>query len=105
MGMASEVVGGPAFQPGFESVLEEIRNEREYQNGRWGTDFDDKNTLNDWVTYIATYCGRASQFASPPSNQRRDMLKVAALAVAACEAFDRNGGFAPRHYEEQIPQG
>lgn len=30
------------------------------------------------------------------------MLKVAALAVAACEAFDRNGGFAPRHYEDGV---
>jgi hypothetical protein len=33
-------------------------------------------------------------------EQRNNMLKVAALAVAALETFDRNDGFAPRHYDE-----
>lgn len=88
--------------PYLTRVLEDIKAERDYQDSRWGTEFDDKNTINDWVTYIATYCGRASSFSASPSQQRRDMLKVAALAVAACEAFDRNGNFAPRHYEEMV---
>lgn len=35
MGTESEVVGGPVFPPGLDSVLEEVRHEREYQDGRW----------------------------------------------------------------------
>lgn len=83
-------------------VLEEIKAERDYQDRHWGPDFDDKNTLNDWVTYITQYCARASSFQTSPNGQRFAMVKVAALAVAACEAFDRNGSFAPRHYEDQV---
>ena len=83
-----------------QHVLGEIKAEREYQDNRWGTDFDDKNDLDNWIRYIVTYCGRASQ--GSPLRQRRDMMKVAAIAVAACEAFDRNGTFPSRHYEDLV---
>ena len=86
-------------------VLDEIRAEREYQNGEWGTEFDDKNTLNDWVTYIANYASQAAGMETPPEDQRKNMLKVATLAVAAVESFNRNGQFAPRHYEDRVPAG
>lgn len=87
----------------LDKVLDEIREERVYQDGKWGTDFDDHNTLNDWVTYIAMYCGRAANIGATPNLQRESMRKVATLAVAACECFDRNSGFAPRHYEDKVP--
>jgi len=82
----------------LQKVLEEVKAEREYQDRCWGTDFDDKNTLDNWVSYIVTYGGRSR--IGKPVQQRRDMLKVAAIAVAACEAFDRNGRFPPRHYDD-----
>ena len=82
----------------LQKILEEIKEERDYQDTRHGIDFDDKNGLDNWIRYIITYCGRASQ--GPPSIQRRGMLKVAAIAVAACEAFDRNGSFPPHYYED-----
>ena len=84
----------------LQKILGEIKAEREYQARRWANDFDDKNNLDNWIRYIGTYCSRAAQ--GPPSQQRRDMMKVAAIAVAACEAFDRNGSFPPRHYEELV---
>jgi hypothetical protein len=37
---------------------------------------------------------------SPAATQREGILKAATILVAALEAFDRNNGFAPRHYEE-----
>jgi hypothetical protein len=84
----------------FQKILEEVKAEREYQNRLWGTDFDNLNDLDNWARYIMTYCARAVDTRATPANQRRDMMKVAAIAVAACEAFDRNGHFPPRRYEE-----
>lgn len=89
----------------FNTVLEEIRAEREYQDGEWGTKFDDNNTLNDWVTYIMIYMGQAAGMEASPEDQRKNMLKAATLAVAAVESFDRNEQFAPRHYEDRVPAG
>lgn len=86
----------------LQKVFDEIQAERNYQNRGWGDEFDNKNSLDNWVSYIITYCGRASNFQASPSQQRRDMMKVAALAVAACESFDRNGSFPPRHYENIV---
>jgi len=87
---------------GMEKVLEEIKKERERQESHWGTDFDDKNTLNDWVAYIMIKAGQAASMFSSPEKQRENLLKTAALAVAACEAFDRNNGFPERHYEDMV---
>ncbi|MHC4188374.1 MAG: hypothetical protein ACYSUB_01640 [Planctomycetota bacterium] len=86
-----------------QKVLEEIQAERDYQDRLWGTEFDDQNDLDNWIRYIVTYSARAAQ--APSEQQRRDMVKVAAIAVAACEAFDRNKGFPPRHYEDIIANG
>ncbi len=84
----------------FQKILEEVMAERKYQDRLWGTDFDDLNDLDNWARYVMTYCARATDPRATPAKQRRDMMKVAAIAVAACEAFDRNGHFPPRHYEE-----
>jgi len=83
-----------------EKIFKEINEEREYQNSRWGTEFDDKNTLNDWNMYIGMYGGYAAEIGKSKEHQRKYMSKVAALAVAALETFDRNDGFAPRHYDK-----
>jgi hypothetical protein len=83
------------------TLFDQIATERQYQDQRWGTEFDDKNTLNDWAAYINVYLTRAlcMENVGKPENQRIAMVKVAALSVAALEAFDRNGKFAPRHYD------
>lgn len=84
-----------------ERIFNQIAKERAYQEGKWGSKFDDKNTLNDWLAYIAGYGARASNIDVDKIVQRAAMVKVAALAVAALETFDRNGGFAPRHYDQR----
>ena len=80
-------------------IYDEIKQERDYQDGKWGTAFDDKNTVNDWTAYIAQRTGQSSAIGATKEEQRKQMLKAAAIAVAALEAFDRNNGFAPRHYD------
>lgn len=80
-------------------VYKEIQDERAYQDGKFGVAFDDENTINDWGTYINIYLAKATAMATPNSEQRKQMVKVAALAVAALQTFDRNGGFSSRHYD------
>lgn len=86
----------------IEKIFDEIVKERNYQDSKWGTAFDDKNTLNDWCVYIVEYLGRASSFVNVDdlANQRRLLLKAVTIGVAALEAFDRNKKFASRHYEK-----
>jgi hypothetical protein len=72
--------------------LAEVQAERDYQTGKWGTSFDDQNTPHQWMAYISSYGSR--HLAGNPALVdraafREDMKKVAALAVAAMEAFDR----------------
>lgn len=78
-----------------EKVFELIRIERRYQDGLWGKDFDDKNTPNDWVAYIAHYLGKAVLFPFNKDKFRNALIKVAALAVAILERED----YASRHYD------
>lgn len=84
----------------LETIVNAVATERAYQNLKWGEAFDNKNTVNDWVAYINIYAAKATDMAATKPVQRSAMLKVAALAVAALEAFDRNEGFPPRHYDK-----
>lgn len=80
-----------------ESIFVAISAERDYQDSKWGSAFDDKNTPNDWVAYIASYLGRAVTIPWNANIFREGLLKVAALCVAALERGDE---FAPRHYDK-----
>lgn len=78
------------------SVYDEIRAEREYQVNKWGTDADDTvNTPNDWVAYISHHASRWFKGGFLPytggnvEDFRTQMVKTAALAVAAVESLDR----------------
>lgn len=70
-----------------KSILQEVHLERSQQP----LDFLDRGHMrNDWVALIAAYSGRAG--ARIARNEQEDfrkcMIKVAALAVAAVEAYD-----------------
>jgi hypothetical protein len=82
-------------------LFKEIELERAYQDNKWGDEFDKKNTINDWASYINIYLGRACEMGRPKNQQRENLIKVAALAIAALERFDENLGFAPRHYDDK----
>lgn len=83
----------------FEQVLINLRSERSYQEARWGQQFDDRNTANDWAAYIGRYVADATHFDTTPDRFQEAMLKVATLALTAVETSLRNGGPADRHYD------
>jgi len=76
-------------------VYAAIDAERAYQ-AKWGLEFDHANTPNDWVTYIVKYLGQCVTLPWNGDTFRKQMVKVAALAVAALEQYD----YAPSHYDE-----
>ena len=78
------------------SVYEEIQEEREYQNQKWGTEVDDsKNTPWMWAAYIGQYATRWTVGSFLPikrdvtNDLRTCMIKVASIAIAAVESIDR----------------
>ena len=73
-----------------------VEEERNRQQTLWRNDFDNLNTVNDWATFITRY----ANYATTGERSFHDaMVKVAAIALAAVETYDRNGGLAPCHYE------
>lgn len=76
----------------MNKAVQDVLDERAAQEARFDN-FDKTNTQNDWVAYIASYSGRAS--AKVIRNQtegqtfRANMVKTAALALAAVEAHDK----------------
>jgi len=78
------------------NIYEEIKNERSYQDTKWGHVADDTlNTPWMWSSYIAQYATKwmAGTFLPLSSNTvddfRKSMVKVASLAIAAIESIDR----------------
>lgn len=77
-------------------VYELIKSERAYQQQRWGNKADDTiNEPNDFVAYIVHHSTRWFNGGFAPydsvtvENFRKQMIKVAAIAVAAVESLDR----------------
>ncbi len=81
-------------------VYEQILEELEYQKSRWSQDFDDKNTLNDWVAYIVEYATKASSFENVNNYDAQEtaLIKTAALCFAAL-IQGSSRGWNPRHYD------
>jgi hypothetical protein len=80
----------------MEKILEELRAERDYQVGKWGTSVDDsENTPWMWAAYIGQYATRWMVGTFMPLKPdvtdqfRKCMVKVATLAIAAIESVDR----------------
>ena len=83
-----------------ESILAEVSAERDYQDEKWGgPEVDDReNGPFEWLTYICNYATKWFPGGFPPYSKetqvsyRDGLIKVAALAVAAVEQYDRKGG-------------
>jgi hypothetical protein len=75
----------------LQRVIEDVENEREHQEERWGVANDDCNTLADWLSYIQRYASLASD-SNDRAAVRHRLIQMAALAVAAAESSDRNLG-------------
>lgn len=72
----------------MNEILDQVANEREYQKTKWGG-LDLYNDEYNYAAYIGAYANR-SLVGEPEIADRRaafkaDMIKVAALAVAAIE--------------------
>jgi len=80
-----------------QQVFGEVEFERVRQDEQWGgPDHDDRLPWFEWADRIATQVrglieeARSSTKPSEPPDDFRDrMLKVAAIAVASVESFDR----------------
>lgn len=70
-------------------VMAEIAEERRRQDSKWGGPaHDDTHTLLDWWSFMQM---RMVGLAYPggKADERRDLIQIAALAVAAVESLDR----------------
>ena len=83
-------------------ILKEVQEERDHQDKKWGgPNHDDDHGPYAWVSFIINYLGKSvSEFITDDStlpyrvesrlrNFRYNMIKIAALAVAAAESADR----------------
>jgi len=75
------------------SIISERQRQEELKLGGDTEKFDATNTQNDWIAYINTYLGRATQKVA--SNEIRgekfeeNMIKAGALCLAALEAHHK----------------
>ena len=74
------------------SIYDEIKQESAWQENKWGNKFDDNHSPYHWAGFITAYTSR--HLVCDPATIhlglfRADMVKVAALAVAAIEVLDR----------------
>lgn len=68
-------------------VMNEIQNERVAQRLEYGQAGDDTLEPAEWVARLAKHVGRAVTL--DPAVFRRQLVRVAAICVAATESFDR----------------
>jgi hypothetical protein len=77
----------------MKNVVNEVTAERERQNVKFGGPAADdaRKTPEDWCNDIEAYVVWARQMhrMGSPEKYRHRMMQVAALAIAACESFDR----------------
>jgi hypothetical protein len=76
---------------GQESIIGEVIEERGRQDAEWGSVHDDGHTPGDWVAKLKRHLGLASGegVGTDLGRYRRQMIRVAALAVAALESMER----------------
>lgn len=72
-----------------QEIFTQIEKERAYQDAKWGST-DNQNDPYNWGAYINAYTSRSLIGFPGDTKARReafkaDMIKVAALAVAAIE--------------------
>ena len=75
-----------------ERALSQLEAERNRQIDKGYTpESDDTKDYNEWCNDIHAYCSWARQMCrmESPHKYRARMMQIAALAIAACESFDR----------------
>ena len=73
------------------SLWDEIQRERIAQDQKWGGPaHDNKHNSHDWVSYLTKHVGKAVMHPWDKGLFRAQMVRVAAVAIAAIEWCDRN---------------
>jgi hypothetical protein len=69
-------------------ILDEIQAERDRQDAKWGgPEHDDRHSFGDWLHYLRKHVNKA--VGEDADVFKRQMIRAAALAIAAIEATDR----------------
>lgn len=90
-----------------QQIYDLIEQERSYQDRKWGHETDDtKNTPWMWVAYLARYAtnwmhGQFDISKNDADDFRKNMIKVAAIAIAAVESLDRQRATSGHAFYEQ----
>lgn len=73
-----------------EEILEEVHGERFNQVAKWG--FPRDHGPRTWLTILMEEVGETAEasLGRDPKHAREELVQVAASAVAAIEAIDRN---------------
>ena len=77
-----------------DELLQEIKKERDYQDKKWGGEWTDNSwSASDWIAFIEKYKTNALVAAINGEKDEfvKQMIKVAALGLAAAEAAERKG--------------
>ena len=74
-----------------DDICRDVRRERLRQFKKWGQQDHDEDK---WMTILMEEVGEVARavLEEDPSNYREELIQVAAVAVAAVEAFDRKFG-------------
>lgn len=72
----------------MDKIIEEIRAERAAQDAQWGgPEHDDTHGPDEFAGFIEGQLSKCQYGRGP--NARERFIKIAALAVAAVESYDR----------------
>jgi hypothetical protein len=73
-----------------QKLYAEVEAERLAQDEKWGgPSHDDEHTVGEWVHYIEQKNGSLFCAETDPAKQRKLLVQIAALAVAAAESIER----------------
>lgn len=75
----------------FLTIAKEIRNERRSQDQTWG---EQNHTPEQWMVILTEEVGEACRavLQRRSRNYRTELIQVAAVAQAAIESYERQGG-------------
>lgn len=76
------------------NIINQICEEREAQDILWGKEHDDQNSQSEWIALMTRHLGLAVNDGGQTScsRYRKQLIRVAALAIAAIESLDRREG-------------
>lgn len=72
-------------------ILEEVADERAKQDREWGPEHDRDHSQDDWYRLLNDYVVQF-RLRRTRGSAKRELIKVAALAVAAAECLDHEAG-------------